>query len=101
VTREGTKEIIEIMQHYVDGGEIERHITGKEWVLDSDPGWYWDDFDYRPAGTIRLFAWIDPNGKLGWYTNEFTYEHIDQSWQHVPSEDKWVEIDDPWVDFGD
>ena len=42
------KEQIEIMTHYLNGGEVECTDVGGDWwrVLD-DPQWNWDGYDYR------------------------------------------------------
>ena len=42
------KEMIKVMQHYENGGEVECTDVGGEWwrVLD-DPQWNWDGYDYR------------------------------------------------------
>ena len=48
------KEMIKVMQHYADGGEIEFSDDNFKTVLgeankkdDEDLGWDWDEFDYR------------------------------------------------------
>ena len=51
------KEQIEIMTHYLNGGEVECAETGfDEWEIANDPCWNWDSFDYRikkPKVTIE------------------------------------------------
>ena len=48
------KEMIKVMQHYVDGGEVEFSDDNFETVLgeskmadDGDLCWNWDEYDYR------------------------------------------------------
>ena len=43
------KKMIEIMQHYENGGEVEnkeKHSDDAKWIL-ACPVWNWDSFDYR------------------------------------------------------
>lgn len=85
-TREETKRMIEVMQAYVDGAEIEyRDSDGGNWDR-TQPCWIWSDYNYRivdpyaklkaaaedPTKQIRCIApmaanneWISP-GKHGW-----------------------------------
>ena len=37
--------IIEVMQHYINGSEVEVAING-EWECANPPIWGWDAFDY-------------------------------------------------------
>lgn len=49
---ERTKRMIEVMQAYVDGKEIEYKPSSIGfWRITENPGWYWDDWDYRIAET--------------------------------------------------
>ena len=42
------KEQIEIMTHYLNGGEIECVEKGNDnWEIVTKPLWNWDEFDYR------------------------------------------------------
>ena len=42
------KEQIEIMTHYLNGGEIECVEKGNDnWEIATKPLWNWDDFEYR------------------------------------------------------
>ena len=43
------KEMIEVMQHYENGGEVEYREKGstKDWRKNNDPYWVWDTYDYR------------------------------------------------------
>ena len=39
-------EMIKVMQHYADGGDIEVYKTDR-WVTGVNPIWDWDTFEYR------------------------------------------------------
>lgn len=42
-------EMIKVMQHYENGGEVEnkeKHSDDAKWIL-ARPVWNWDSFDYR------------------------------------------------------
>ena len=42
------KEQIEIMTHYLNGGEVECVEKGNDnWEIVTKPLWNWDEFDYR------------------------------------------------------
>ena len=42
------KEQIEIMTHYLNGGEVECTEKGNDnWEIVTKPLWNWDDYDYR------------------------------------------------------
>ena len=42
------KEQIEIMTHYLNGGEVECVEKGNDnWEIVTNPLWNWDDFEYR------------------------------------------------------
>lgn len=44
---------------------------------------------------IKLEAWVDHSGQLGWHTmDSILNEYIDDRWRRVPSEDKWVEVEE-------
>ena len=42
------KEMIKVMQHYENGGEVECVEKGNDnWEIVTKPLWNWDDFEYR------------------------------------------------------
>ena len=42
------KEMIKVMEHYADGGEVECVEKGNDnWEIVTKPLWNWDDFEYR------------------------------------------------------
>jgi len=64
-----TRQIMEVMQAYLDGKKIERRHArgvGKEtmWRVSKTPDWNWNHFDYRVKQEPREFAVvIDREGK--------------------------------------
>ena len=40
------KEMIKVMQHYENGGEVEVYKNDR-WTIGVNPIWDWDTFDYR------------------------------------------------------
>jgi len=99
MNREETLACIKVMLHYVDGGAVECWEAG-EWVPITSPDWNWVGTDYRinikkTSKKIKLEAWIDHSGQLGWHTaDSILNEYIDDRWRRVPSEDKWVEVEE-------
>jgi len=60
MTKEQTKEIIKVMQHYVDGGEIEHSYIGKnKWFTTGSPYWDLSKIEYRikPYKYPLYFKW--------------------------------------------
>ena len=43
------KEQIEVMQHFLNGGDIEFQLGFNAWTSDKDPSWNWVEIDYRIA----------------------------------------------------
>jgi len=71
MTPEETKKAIAVMQHYADGGEAEYTSQGDDnWLLVKNPGWDWDNYDYR------IKSHKPEVGK--WYTIPFTSGYIKQ-----------------------
>ena len=56
------KEQIEIMTHYLNGGEAECVEKGNDnWEIVTNPLWNWDDFEYRikePKQKITIEKWL-------------------------------------------
>ena len=63
------KEMIEVMEHYADGGEVEfkqKREDDTKWSL-ACPNWNWDSFGYRikkPRVTIEKWLIEDNNIKV-------------------------------------
>ena len=56
------KEQIEIMTHYLNGGEVECVEKGNDnWEIVTKPLWNFDDFDYRikePKQNVTIEKWL-------------------------------------------
>ena len=58
------KEMIKVMQHYADGGEVEYTIKEDEhnsWIRCPNPLWDWFEFDYRikePKQKVTIEKWL-------------------------------------------
>lgn len=53
-------EMIKVMQHYGDGGEIEVYKNDR-WTIGVNPIWDWDTFDYRikePKRKVTIEKWL-------------------------------------------
>ena len=68
------KEMIEVMQHYEDGGEIEythnklNNVFGEAIKKhDGNLGWDWDTYTYRitqPNQKVTIEKWLGRSGKV-------------------------------------
>ena len=65
------KEQIEIMTHYLNGGDVEYREKGstKDWRKNNEPYWVWDTYDYRikelkEKVTIEKWLCADKQGGL-------------------------------------
>ena len=56
------KEMIKVMQHYENGGEVESSFKGEDdWKIDSHPTWNWYYFDYKivePKQKLTIEKWL-------------------------------------------
>ena len=71
------KEMIKVMQHYADGGDIEylKKESTKEWRKCYGPCWDWDTFDYRIKEVkqkITIEKWLCKSGENSFYIYEGT-----------------------------
>ena len=63
------KEMIKVMQHYENGGEIEtkgKNEEDTEWGLCDYPIWDWNTFKYRikePKQKVTIEKWLGRSGK--------------------------------------
>ena len=63
MNREDTKKAIEVMQAFIDGGEVEARINNNhEWVTlkSADPAWGWSESDYRIKPQEPREFWMYP-----------------------------------------
>ena len=82
------KEQIEIMTHYLNGGEIECVEKGNDnWEIVTKPLWNFDDFEYRikePKQKVTIEKWLIKDVNNGEYfimessEIETYYKHYEQ-----------------------
>ena len=54
------KEMIKVMQHYEDGGEVEVYKNDR-WTIGVNPIWDWDTYNYRikePKQKVTIEKWL-------------------------------------------
>jgi hypothetical protein len=78
-----TSEIIEVMNHFQDGGKVQYHKVGSDgmthWVDCPGPDWNWGLTDYRKR----------PRDPRVFYTNDYGTE-TDQMGYFYPTESKAI-----------
>ena len=62
------KEMIKVMQHYENFGDIEIYKNDR-WTIEVNPIWNWDDYKYRikePKQKVTIEKWLclDKQGKF-------------------------------------
>ena len=82
------KEQIEIMTHYLNGGEVECVEKGNDnWEIVTKPLWNFDDFEYRikePKQKVTIEKWLIKDVNNGEYfimessEIETYYKHYEQ-----------------------
>ena len=75
-------EMIKVMQHFENGGEVECSEDGFKTILctadkkrDGDLGWDWEDFKYRikePKQKVTIEKWLCKSGENSFYIHEGT-----------------------------
>lgn len=69
-------EMIKVMQHYINGGEVEfKYSDESEWVKDNDPCWNWNAFEYRikeQKQKVTIEKWLCKSGENSFYIHEGT-----------------------------
>ena len=66
------EEMIEVMQHYTNGGDVEIFSNDK-WVDAIKPGWNWNHCDYRikeQKKTVIIEKWLCKDGDTSYYIVE-------------------------------
>ena len=65
------KEMIKVMTHYLNGGEIECVEKGNDnWEIVTKPLWNWDTYDYRikePKQKVTIEKWLIKDVNSGEY----------------------------------
>ena len=67
-------EMIEVMQHFENGGDVEVYKTGR-WTIAVNPIWDWDNFEYRikePKQKVTIEKWLCKSGENSFYIHEGT-----------------------------
>ena len=67
------KEQIEIMTHYLNGGEVEIYDGNNDWVDTYKPIWDWSFSDYRikeEEKTVIIEKWLCKDGNDSYYIAE-------------------------------
>ena len=76
------KEMMEIMEHFGNGGEVEYTETGfNKWRIANDPSWNWYDYNYRiKKQKVTIEKWLcqDNEGDFA----VFDISHIDKFEQY-------------------
>ena len=68
------KEMIKVMQHYENGGEVEVYKNDR-WTIGVNPIWDWDTFDYRikeQKQKVTIEKWLCKSGENSFYIHEGT-----------------------------
>lgn len=71
---ERTKEMIEIMQAYVDGKPIEFRDNSRVWMYVQSPVWDWNAYDYRIAQIPDSIDWSHVNPEFKFMARSVTGE---------------------------
>ena len=72
------KEMIKVMQHFADGGEVEAIDKVNDcggWYDATTPCWDWDEFDYRikkQKEKVTIEKWLCKSGENSFYIHEGT-----------------------------
>jgi hypothetical protein len=60
-----TEQMIEVMQAYLDGEDIEIRLPQGNWIQVYGPSWNWDNNDYRvKAKPKKLYAFVESRGRV-------------------------------------
>jgi hypothetical protein len=89
------KEQIEVMQHFLNGGDIEFQLGFNAWALDKDPSWNWTDIDYRIAPPFVSYY-----KNLARFNSYSTYSNwwVQLSNHYGQISARWEEEDEPECD---
>ena len=74
------KEMIKVMEHYDNGGEVESTIRGKLfWDKATAPCWDWTQFDYRikeQKQKVTIEKWLVKNSNNEYFIREAEPKHL-------------------------
>ena len=70
------KEMIKVMQHFENGGEVEGRVPNYEtWKKCGYPLWNWGEYDYRikeQKQKVTIEKWLCKSGENSFYIHEGT-----------------------------
>ena len=72
------KEMIKVMQHYADGGEVEIRLKDDDndtWEKPNRTSWNWGEYDYRikeQKEKVTIEKWLCKSGENSFYIHEGT-----------------------------
>ena len=74
------KEMIKVMQHYENGGEVEySNRESNIWSGASTPVWNWVDYDYRireQKQKVTIEKWLVKNSNNEYFIREAERKHL-------------------------
>ena len=81
-----TEEMIKVMQHFADGGEVEYAEIGfDEWKIANKPCWNWSDYKYRikePKQKITIEKWLLKDNNGDFFIREGDKNHIEYAFRN-------------------
>lgn len=72
------EEMIQVMEYFKNGGEVEFSQDNNNWHNLKEPQWNWSDYDYRikeQKKTVTIEKWLCKSGDDSYYIVETS--HID------------------------
>lgn len=80
------EEMIKVMQHFADGGEVEcAEIGFDEWEIANKPCWNWSDYNYRikePKQKITIEKWLLKDNNGDFFIREGDKNHIEYAFKN-------------------
>lgn len=105
------KEMIKVMEHYANGGEIEVLITEdgySEWYSENEPSWNWDDYEYRikeykypiwfkaiSTGLIIRFDDLNSGSVVEEGTTSYNKGVYKNNWIKHTDNEHWIQVKEP------
>ena len=94
-----TQEMIDVMQAFMEGKEIEHSCVNNSWHVVIEPTWNWDIYDYRikPAEPkrVKLLAYVTKTGAFYHYVEGSQFSHAADNttfFTRIPSLDLEYEV---------
>ena len=95
-----TAEMIAVMQHFENGGEVER-FNGDIWVINSTPTWSWLHTDYRiKEYTYPMWFKNKLSGDIFKFIAPYSvYNERTETWSFInvshTNKDMWEQVEEP------